>query len=280
MSKKRVYLSQDEWAMYKAKEDIIPAIVSEELWEKCNKLINERSSKNSKSGSSYMSIYKYSRLIYCKHDGALYWRGKYRQYSKDEFWQCSQYKTKGKAGCSNNVTILKKELDGIMEQIFSDIIKYKPNIVKELTSRIYDIYSNCDNEKIDIEKLQIELNNIKNEKKNLIKLYTMNKIEASEFEELNNDYKGQIDEIQAKMDDINNKDLKSEMENNVKKIKNYFEYNFGFKYEIPEEFIREKVSRIYVEKINDDFVRLYVCLNLGLDISDEEKNCIRLGLTM
>ena len=50
------YLDQSEWIMYKD-EDTVPPIVSEELWNKANKILAERSEKQGAEDKTSYHVY-------------------------------------------------------------------------------------------------------------------------------------------------------------------------------------------------------------------------------
>ena len=63
MSKQRVYLGEDEIVQYKAKEDIVPQIIDDKLWQRCNEIFKERSEKAKSETSGYNNKYKFSGKI-------------------------------------------------------------------------------------------------------------------------------------------------------------------------------------------------------------------------
>ena len=281
LSKQRAYLDKSEWTEYKADENVVPAIVDEELWEQCNQILEKRSSKFKKECTCYINQYKYSKLIYCKHDGSIYWRGKWRESSGYDYWQCSKYKTKGLKGCTNCITVYTNELDLLIKDVFIDLQQNKPKFISTIVNKLNEITDTCKKEENeDIESLKNEIDSVKNEKKNLIKLYSMEKIDSNEFEEINNEYKVQIAELEKRLNynkSIGQAEIRRE---NAKIFRKYFDYELDKNENVTEEFIREKINKIYVEKIGEYHIKVYICLRLGLELSESEKECICLGLTM
>ncbi len=51
LTKERINIPKEEWIMYKAKEDIIPQIVNDDIWEKCKKVYERRTEKYTGIGS-------------------------------------------------------------------------------------------------------------------------------------------------------------------------------------------------------------------------------------
>lgn len=67
-------------------------------------------------------------------------------------------------------------------------------------------------EHIDTTNLENKIEEIEQNKKGLVKLYSINKIDENEFEELNNEYKNKILEYKAQLIDIKNDKYGREME--------------------------------------------------------------------
>ena len=130
-------------------------------------------------------------------------------------------------------------------------------------------------EHIDTTNLENKIEEIEQNKKGLVKLYSINKIDENEFEELNNEYKNKILEYKAQLIDIKNDKYGREMEKNAGKIREYFNFD---NFEITKEFIHNKISCIYVKKLEKNHVRLKINFHLDLTMSEVDKKSICLGL--
>ena len=73
-TKKKAFLEESEWIMYP--DPTIPAIVSEELWDRANSLYKERRNEmmSHSSGSTYHNRYPYSTKIICEEHGTTFHR--------------------------------------------------------------------------------------------------------------------------------------------------------------------------------------------------------------
>ena len=71
-TKKKAFLDESEWVMYP--DPSIPAIVSEELWDRANALYKERRKEamSHSSGTSYHNRYPYSTKIICEEHGITF----------------------------------------------------------------------------------------------------------------------------------------------------------------------------------------------------------------
>ena len=275
LTKERINIPKEEWVMYKAKEDVIPQIVNDDVWEKCKKVYERRTKKYTGIGSRWESKYKYSNILICEKENKAFWRRKHRPNAKEEFWICSQYAKEGMKTCDNNIYIGTNELNYILEDVFSCVLNNKNNIVKKLLNVNDSITEKYKKDHTDVSKLENELKNIEKDKKSLIKLYSMNKINENEFEELNNEYKDKILEYKSKIIEIKNDRYGKEMEKNADKIKDYFNFD---DFELTREFIHNKISCIYVKKLEENHVRLKINFHLDLTMSEVDKKSICLGL--
>jgi hypothetical protein len=264
MTKQRVVLGEDEVVEYKATEDVVPQIVDDKIWERCNEIFKERSEKAKSEASGYNTKYKYSGKIFCKKDGQSYWRTICRG---REFWQCALYKKKGINGCSNNVNIYTETLDKILKQVFDELFLNKEEFINNLLNKCMDCFKDCSAE-IDIEKAQDKIENLKKERKKLIKLYTTELIDEKEFEEESKIYNQKLElcekEYQELIESRNLESVDEKMNILKKSFKKDIEFNAGF----PDQLVGIILDKIQVEKIDDTgLANLEILLKVGIKIN-------------
>jgi len=100
-SKRKVFLDESECVMYP--DPSIPAIVSEELWDRANALYKRRSQQmmSHQSAAEFHNRYPYSGKIICEEHGASFHRQLLKSAKGEkEVWQCRVYRDKGRAACS------------------------------------------------------------------------------------------------------------------------------------------------------------------------------------
>ena len=103
-------MPKEEWQVFECKENI-PAIVSEELWEKCNNILEKKSTSclnKVENKDVFKSRYTFSGLIFCKeHEGEKHMPGYNRisgaKRSNKPAWACSRYITHGLKGCESPI---------------------------------------------------------------------------------------------------------------------------------------------------------------------------------
>lgn len=277
LTKERIEIPKEEWVEYKATEDVVPQIVEEDLWEKCNEIRTRRSKKYTGIGDRWHNQYQYSNLLICTKDGKPYWRRKHRPNSTEEFWICSEYAKNGMKSCDNNTYLNSKEMDQILFEVFSKMSINKNKIIKCMLEENKKIIEQYKKTNTNTEEIEIKLKELEENKKNLVRLYSANKIDDAEFEELNNEFKTKIIACKSKLLDIQNDRYSEILEKNNKKIKEYFQFD-GF--EITKEFIHQKINKIYVTHIEKNHVKFKINFHLDLEMAEVDKKSICLGLTI
>ena len=264
LSKQRAYLDKSEWTEYKADENVVPAIIDEKLWEKCNDLFNKRSEKaKAECKKGYDNKYKYSGKIFCKKDGCAYWRTLSR---KKELWQCSLYRKEGNKGCRDNVNLYTKSLDDILKNIFSKLFINKKDFIDNLINNCVEILNDYSSDG-DIKKKETELEILNKEKKKLINLYTRDLITEEEFEEANNEYNQKIETIKNQYDNL--VQLRDSRDNNNMQniLRQSFEKDLEFYNGMPDEIVEKMLNKITVEKSDEEgLANLEIMLNIGSTI--------------
>ena len=121
-SKKQKFLPPEEWVMFKDETgQIVPAIVSEELWEQANEVLKRRSD----DVKSRQGICNHQNLLtgklYCTHCGAAYYRreSKDKQGNKNSKWVCSG-KIKNGADSCPSFPIYEEEIKPVLFAVFQE----------------------------------------------------------------------------------------------------------------------------------------------------------------
>ena len=225
-TKQRVSIPKNEQVIYK--DSSIPAIVSEELWNRANSVLNLRSNivKN-KSISNRRSErkYVYSGKVFCKEHNTSYHRSTGSKRSNKPVWACGCYMKYRVTACRSPI-IAEKDLDNILIIIFNKIFENKEQI-------FYEMYSYYDNLKIknryyyEIKKNKSAIEEIELKKEKILELVLENSLSSLEFKKKNNQYnndilflKSKIMELEKENDSITFQNLyltniKQELENDL-----------------------------------------------------------------
>ena len=121
-TKKQKFLPPEEWVMFKHETgQIVPAIVSEELWDAANAVLKKRSD----DVKSRQGICNHANLLtgklYCTCCGTAYYRRDSvdRQGNKNSKWVCSG-KIKNGADSCDSFAIYEEELKPLLLEIFKE----------------------------------------------------------------------------------------------------------------------------------------------------------------
>lgn len=230
------YLDEAEWVMYKDESgEIVPAIVSEEIWDKANFILAKRSLKQSaENGAVYANRYPYSGKIICMEHNQPYYRASYKYKSgSKEVWQCKLYAEKGKAGCDSPI-IYTTEIDEVMRQAANLIIENKAEIIHDLV-KIYSEIGSKSKIKEDIAKYKVEINGLLKMKDKLLDLSIKGKLSDDEFESRNERFNVEIQTLKEKMAELEIQEIKNtEVANSVETLRKLitneldFENGLGF----------------------------------------------------
>jgi DNA invertase Pin-like site-specific DNA recombinase len=261
------YLDESEWVMYKDEENV-PPIVSEEIWDRANAILRERSEKQSSPDkTSYQNKYAYSGKIYCNEHNLPFYRATYRYKSGNkEVWQCKEYSAKGKAGCESP-TLYTTELDEIMKDAYNTIIKDRANIIHDLV-KIYSTIGSDSKIKEDAAKVKVQINEILKKKDKLLDLSIKGHLSDDEFASRNRQFNLEIESLEVRMADLEqdekkNKELSMTVETLRKMIADELDFNEGF----DNAIIDSLLDRIEVYKTDD---RKVICLKVFFKVLNDE----------
>ena len=121
-TKKQKFLPPEEWVMFKDETgEIVPAIVSEELWEAANVVLRRRSEdvKNRQGICNHANLL--TGKLFCTHCGMPYYRRESRdkQGNKNSKWVCSGKINNGKESCGS-FAIYEEEIKPLLFEVFRD----------------------------------------------------------------------------------------------------------------------------------------------------------------
>ena len=132
-TKKSIQMPEQEWMVH---ENAVPAIVTEEMWQKANASMDRRAARaktgklqNSKRGVN-LGRYDLSGKMICGECGSVYWR-RQRRNAKGELiaeWSCSEYVRRGR---KNPVTDRRKEKEISKAEGGCDNVHLKESVLME-----------------------------------------------------------------------------------------------------------------------------------------------------
>lgn len=193
------FFPEEEWVMYQDTEHV-PPIVSEELWEKANLILGQRSARHGAGNrTGCQSRYPYSGKIICPVHKLPYYRSLYRQKSR-EIWQCQEYSRKGRKGCTAPI-LYTAELDEIMRQVLEELSIDGEAILRGLTG-IYQSLGDGSRTEEDIARCRTDIDSILKRKDKLLDLKIEGLISGEEFAQRNERFNGEIGRLRLRLEEL------------------------------------------------------------------------------
>lgn len=241
------YLPQEDWILYE-NHDAVPPIVSPELWERANHKLKERSEKMaSNDKTSYQNKYLYSGKIICGEHGTCYHHTiyKYKNLGVKELWTCKEY---GNGNKCRNPLVYNDEVDSVMREVYNQIICEKTTIINELL----ELYKESGSTKAIARakhKTQTDINDVLAKKKKLLDLVAKEAISDEEFKEYNNDLSAQVNELRARLAELEEEEQKSlDLKESIDELRSSIADELNFTEEISKSVIDSFIDKIVVYK--------------------------------
>ena len=267
-TKKRKKNTIENQVIYKCIDGSVPAIVSEELWDKANEVLNARI--KGYANSNYWSggvKYPFSSKIYCKEHNTNFQRSHGSRRKNRPTWSCGLYLQYRLASCSSPI-IAEKDLYNIFIKIMDTIIPEKNRIIDNML-KLYDSIDKSNEYDDELNEIDKQIKIIEDKKSLALDLVLSEELRKDEL-------KVQFANFESAIKDLNDKKSKileqisilNERDNNIEKITKFIqeEISGGFL----EDFIRKFVDEIIVSKIDNDRynIKLDIYLNLlGSELS-------------
>jgi len=270
-TKEQKFLPQDEWVMYKDETgETVPAIVSEEIWERCNQIFAYRSSVIKAREHSFKDKSVFTGKIWCQAHDKPYWRTSFsNSASKGKpvyEWICSEKKRFGTKTCAS-FAILESELYKMLSGFFTEIA----GDLDDYIETFLEIYKQADNTgelQKELNRLQVQLDKENRKRDKLLELYMEETISKAEFTERNTKHTKVIEDIESEMRYRKEKSQDSEQyAKNIRRIGDYFRNMYDptgvMTKEDVDEMAKAVIDRIDVVPMNKNTMKLQIKLLTG-----------------
>lgn len=268
-TKKQKFLPEDEWVMYKDETgEIVPAIVSEELWEKANEVLYMRSQDVITAQHKTVHQNLFTGKLICAHCGKPYYRkdavGKGGE--KMSKWVCSGKINNGADSCPSHA-IYESEIKPVIEDIF----RSGQQNIEELSACVLKLVSELlesDDNKNELLALSKEIETQHKMKAKLLKFNADGNMSDSEFFRMTAECDDEIAKLQAQMDAIKNnakteQEIKKEL-SNIRAILKAAEKHIDGE-EIDKAFVDRYIKETIVYP-EENVTRLEIRLNAGTSV--------------
>ena len=266
-TKKQKFLPPEEWVMFKDETGlIVPAIVSEELWDKANAILKRRSD----DVKSRQGICNHANLLtgklYCTCCGTAY----YRRDSKDKRgninskWICSS-KIKNGADSCDSFAIYEEEIKPLLFDVFRET---EVN-VNALIEEYMEMYRALDEDnqipkQIEAQKKRREL--AQKKKSKLLGFNAMGELSDADFLAMNKACTAEIEDAEAQIRELEQQMYsREEFRKHMDVIRSTLEAarRDAAQEMITVEFVNKYIDKILVTPENDGSLRLDIKIFTG-----------------
>ena len=261
-TKKKEFLEEEEWVMYP--DPNIPAIVSEELWDRANAIFKKRSQRVKAYNVGYQSNYPYSGKIICGIHGTSFHRQAFKtKTGQTEYWRCKTYRTKGKDGCGQPA-IRTRELDAVLADLFQKLVTHQKEIVGLVLNSISDANHKIDNS-AQIGRLKEQMQQLDEKKDKLLELSIAGAIAMTEFKRRNDRFNEQISTLEQQIIPLRQQEQQGKVtETDPALLEKALWEELRFTDEISTEVVSTILDHVVVcEGSDDKQIHLEIYLRLG-----------------
>ena len=266
-TKKQKFLPPEEWVMFKDETgEIVPAIVSEELWEQANAVLRRRSEdvKNRQGVCNHANLL--TGKLFCTHCGTPYYRRDSvdRQGNKNSKWVCSGKINNGKDSC-DSIPIYEKELIPVLFEVFRDTKEASAAMLEEY-ERMYRSMTSDSNIEKKIESAQATIELTLKKKSKLLELVALDSITPADFKSMTAQCNADIKAAEQELAELREQQESSEeFRSNMERIRKVLldaerDCQNG---EITKEFIDTFIDKIFATPEGDGTMRLDIKIFTG-----------------
>ena len=266
-TKKQKFLPPEEWVMFKDETgELVPALVSEELWDKANEVLRRRSEdvKNRQGVCNHANLL--TGKLFCSHCGAAYYRreSKSKDGTVNSKWVCSNKINNGADACPS-FPIYEDEIKPILFEVFSET-KVDVEALLETYTEMFKSLENDDeaSKQIAEQKRIIELGEQKKNK--LLELVTTGSITNANFKSMTDNCDREIDEARKALAELEEQLFtQEEYQKHMREVRTRLEAairdaSTGM---ITNEFVAQYIDKIFVTIEEDDLARLEIKIFTG-----------------
>ncbi len=254
-TKKQHFLPPEEWVMFKDETgDIVPAIVSEELWEATNIVLQRRS----KDVKSRQNICNHANLLtgklFCTHCGKAYYRRDSvdRQGNKNSKWVCSGKINNGADSCPS-FAIYEEEIKPVLFDVFNETSPVAEDLIDSYIEMYKTIDANGEMVK-EIEKIKSKIDHEQKKKRKILDYNLNGDLSDKEYIQMNKECNEIISELEKELFDLqeqqNSKDDFKKHIEEIRRVLNDAQKD-AVNGIISKEFVNKYIDKIFVTPEGD-----------------------------
>jgi len=266
-TKKQKFLPPEEWVMFPDETgEIVPAIVSEEVWDAANAVLQRRSEdvKNRQGICNHANLL--TGKLFCTECGQPY----YRRESRDKAgnvnskWVCSGKIKSGKESCAS-FPIYEEEIKPLLYEVFRDTKELSAAMLEEY-QRMYGELTRGDNLAKRIKSVEAKIDLNLKKKNKLLELVSLDSISPKNFKEMSENCDREAEELEKELAELkdqhaSNEEFRKQMEK-IRSVLRQAEQRAGSG-AITKDFIDTFIDKIYVTPQEDGSMRLDIKIFTG-----------------
>ena len=245
--------------------ELVPALVSEEVWDKANEVLARRSEdvKNRKGVCNHANLL--TGKLFCKHCGSAY----YRRESKDRFgninskWVCSNKINNGAEACPS-FPIYEDEIKPVLFEVFNETRIDVDALIETYTEMFKSLEGDETRQQLEDQKRIIALADQKKNK--LLELVTTGAITTANFKSMTDTCDREVAEAQRIISELEEELFtQEEYRKHIAEVKARIDAairdaSSGM---ITTEFVAQYIDKIFVTILNSDTARLDIKIFTG-----------------
>ena len=265
-TKKQKFLPPEEWVMFKDETgQIVPAIVSEELWDQANTVLKKRSEdvKNRQGGCNHANLL--TGKLYCTHCGAAYYRRDSVDKSgkKNSKWVCSG-KIKNGAGSCPSFPIYEEEIKPVLLSVLQETEADAEVLIEEYV----EMYKSLDQGGVskEIDKLEKLIETTRKKKQKLLTFNAMGELSDQDFLTMNKQCTKEIEAATKELAELSaQRDSAADFKKHIDTIRRVLadarrDAANGL---IGKEFVEQYIDKIFATVEEDGSMRLQIKIFTG-----------------
>ncbi|MDO4982928.1 MAG: recombinase family protein [Eubacteriales bacterium] len=266
-TKKQKFLPPEEWVMFRDETgEIVPAIVSEELWEAANVVLRRRSEdvKNRQGICNHANLL--TGKLFCTHCGMPYYRRESRdkQGNVNSKWVCAGKINNGKDSCAS-FAIYEDEIKPLLFEVFRNTKDISAAMLEEYETMYRQMTADGNlTRKMEDAEAKMELSRKKKSK--LLELVALDSITPEDFKSMTAQCNDEIKALDQELCELRQQaESSQEFRTHMEKIRSVLKAAEADAANgtISKEFIDTFVDKIFVTPEDDGSMRLDIRIFTG-----------------
>ena len=266
-TKKQKFLPPDEWVMFKDETgEIVPALVSEELWDTANAVLKKRSEdvKNRQGICNHANLL--TGKLYWTCCGTAYYRRDSvdRQGNKNSKWVCSGKIKNGAESC-DSFAVYEDELKPLLLEVFREAQPHIEALIEEYVQMYKEIHQGDDLNRR-IEALQHSIETIQKKKQKLLAFNAQGALSDRDFLAMNKECTVEMEAAQKELDDLTEqRDNTASFKKQIDTVRRIIQEAQRDAAEgvINKEFVEKYIDKIFATPEDSNTLHLQIKLYTG-----------------